>query len=600
MPSVPKYDSLQVQQAGYGNIGVSPVAPAEAFGAGQSNENVNQAAAGVLDESRKIALEEKRKADQVAFMGADRQASELQTQIQVHVSQMKGQDAFAAPDVAAKQWNDSVTKIKDGLANEEQQKAFDQAATNRWEELNRNTQFHVASEQKVFDEDQTNAYLKASKNAAVVSAHDDVAVSAELERQTSVAQQWAKRNGLSGSEAEKSKIAEITSGTMRDVIAARIDGGNTQGAVAYLNAHKADLTAEDSLHAQKIVEQGKTLDAGVAAWNQVQGMKLADGNPDEARMEHSVLSRSDLSTKEKLEVLSFVKARAREETMNKNREDAASERSFMNTVIKGRQDGQPLEDALKVANQSGKDAYDQAIKSEAVKKIYAPPSSSDPATFVSLWERIQDKSVDKSDIDLKMQQNMINAADWRSLREDYYKVNSDGKNDKEKNAYERVRILAQEQFGSDKDSSEKFMYDLHQANKGKSPEEIWKDANDKLKPATGTGLSLFGFNTGLFQTPQYKTDVERLDAQNLAWGKLHQDIGRKETNAIGQGILYGGKKTWNVGDVDAFANELGGYQNIQAGTKGHDAIQFLIRHNKLVTPANVKAVLERSSVGEND
>lgn len=604
MPIVPQYSNPQVQAQGLPNVSVGAQAPLEAFGGGQSAANVENASENVAEVGRNIAIEEKQRADQVMFMNGDRQASELQTGLMVKLNKMKGQDAFGAPDVIAQQWQDGVKQISAGLVNRQQQLAFEKAATGRWDELNRATQFHVASEQKIFDEDQTKSYIETSKNAAVVGAKDDQLVQNELERQGEVIKQWAARQGLSGTDSEKTKIAEVTSGTIRDVIGARIDAGDTKGAIQFLGDHKDSMVAADVLHSMKAVEEGKTLDAGMKEWGTVKSFMLADGVPDEARMEAHIMANPDLSDKEKVQVTSFVKARAREEVGNKNREDASTERQFMNTIVSGRQQGVTLENALKVANRYGRDDYDKAVKSEAVRKMYAPPEKSDPATYISLWERINEKNVDKADIDQGMQTSMINAQDWRTLRELYFKVNSDGKNEKEQQVYERVKILAQETFGSDKSGAEKFMYDLHQNNKDKDPSAIWKDANDKLQKDPKTGFSMFGWNTGLFRDPVYKADVDKLDAQNLAWGKLHQDIGRKEVNAIGQGVLYQagttGKKSWSVGDVNDFAQAMGGYDKIKQGTPGNNAIQFLVRHNKLVTPANVKAVLERSNLGDNN
>lgn len=599
MPVVQRYENRQIQQAGIPNVQLGSQVSADTFGGGQSQQRVGEAVQGVADIGRQVAIEEKKKADQVAFMQADRQASELQTNLLMNVSKMKGQDAFGAPDVVAKQWSDNVAKIKDGLSNSDQQAAFEKAATGRWEEINRTTQMHVSQQQQAFDEEQTKGYVEQSKNAATLGANDDETVATELQRQEAATRQWASRNGLSGTDAEKAKIAEVTSGTKREVISARLDSGNTKGAIDYFNSNKEGMTAADLIQAQKLIEDGKTLEQGVQSWDQLKGMKLSDGNPDAARMEKAIMSREDLSTKEKLNVLTFVKARAAEEVVNKTRQDAANERAFMNNIVSGRQQGVSLEDALKQVKNFGTDPYDQSIKAEAVRKTYAPPSVSNPETYIALWERIQDKNINKEDIDHEMQQNNINAADWRTLREALYKKTTDGNDEKEKQVYERVKILAAQNF-NDKIDQAKFMYDLHQRNKGKPAADVWKDANDMLAPDPKSGMSLFGFNTGLFKSPQYKADVDRLDAQNLAWGKLHQDIGRKETNAIGQGVLYSGKKQWGVADVDSFAQNFGGYQNIQPGTPAHNAIQFLIKNNRLVTPDNVKAVIEHSRVGSND
>jgi hypothetical protein len=187
----------------------------------------------------------------------------------------------------------------------------------------------------------------------------------------------------------------------------------------------------------------------------------------------------------------------------------------------------------------------------------------------------------------------VNFADWRSLREDHYKTLIDGRDPLEKANTERIKALADEKFGSKKVQREQFLYEVHVAGQGKTPDEVWKIANDKLDKAPGTGW--FGTNIGADQ--QYKVDLKTRDAERTAWGKAAQDIGGDTVKAVRKGLEMKKGAPASLSDFDAFTKELGGYDAVKPGTPTNNAIQSLIRHKSPVTPANIKAVLQRYPEG---
>jgi hypothetical protein len=603
VPQVPVYGGQQVRDAGLPGARVSTDAPAEAFGGGRAAQATSEASQGLLSQAHSIAQEEKQKADQLAFMSADKAASELQTQIQVQTSQMRGRDALGAPDLVQKQWQDGVKNIQDGLSNDAQKMAFARSVNSRYEDLNKHVQVHVADQMHAFAEQETQGYLESSRSAATANAFDDQAVAKEIARQNAVINENAVRNGYAtGADGQpsailKSKLDQALSQTHHDVILARLDAnqpGNVEAAQKYFDEHKSQMTGETQVSAAKAIDRADTQYLGNKMWNEVQGFKLSDGTPDEGKMEAHIMASDDLNDQKKAKIINYIKARSGEEIANRNRADSANDRSFMNDAIDARKQGQSMDDALKLVQKYGRDDYDQTLKADAIKKIYAPPSESDPATYVQTWERIQNGNASKKDIDEAFQNNKINASDWRKLREDWYKGEIEGHSPAMKDAMQRVNLLAETQFGSDKKSKDGFLYALHSEVAGKSPEEMIKAAQDKLKTAPGSGI----FGSDWFGTAQWKTDINRLDAQNTAWGKLHADVGKQETTAIGQGVLYAGKDKWGMADVDSFAKQFGGYESIKQGTPANNAIQSLMNRKQLVTPGNVKAVLERYKDGK--
>jgi hypothetical protein len=596
VPVVPKYQEPRVQEQGLAGVRISPDVSPEAFGTGRSFDKMEQATQQLGGVAQGIAQEEKKKADQIAHIAADGAASKAQTDLQVSISKMEGRDAAAAPDYAQEQWKKTIQPIRDGLSNDDQKLAFDKSTAARWDEIYKHTQLHVAGQLKAYDDKETDSYIQTSRNAAVLNAGDDDKVSAELARQTDAVKTWAQRNGVykegQPSPVYEAKLAQVLSNTHDDIIKAHLDAGNDQKAKDYFDAHKEQMDAKDVLSATKAIEDGMATTRGKNAWEQVKGIRLADGTPNEAKMREQVMAMPDLSEKEKEKAFDYVKTRASEDIANKNREDSARDRSFMNNVLNARKQGLPIDDAMKLVPRFGVDTYDQATKADVVKKIYAPPSDSDPATFIKTWERVQGNQATKAEIDAAKDNNLINVQDWRHLREEYYKVNTEGKNADQKVMEERIKALADQQYGSNKLARENFLYDLHTSTRGKSAEEKWKTANDKLKGDPETGI------WGFFQSSQWKTDIQKTDASNIAFGKLHEDLGRDVTNAIGQEALYSGKEKWGVGDVDAFAARYGGYDKIKSGTPVNNAAQSLLRRNQRASPANIDAVLKRYPDGK--
>lgn len=601
MPTVPRYPTSPIQQAALPSVRVSSDAPIEAFGGGPTQAGVGTAAQGVLSSVQDYVFEEKKKADQVAVMAADKSLSEEETRIQIQSSKMLGRDAAAAPDFAQSQWSDSVQKVRDSLSNDAQRMALDRSANTRYESLNKNVQLHTSNQLGIYDDSETKGYLDTSRNAAVLNAMDDARVNQELDRQKLALSDWATRKGIPADSAQfKDKLSSELSDTHKMVIASRLDSGlagNVELAQKYFADHRQDMTGTDIIAAEKEIDKADTRTMGNDAWSKVSQYQLADGVPDEARMQAAVMSTPGLSDEKKEKIWEIVKAKAGEYRADKSRADSANDRDFMNQLLAARKQGADLDGALVLANRMGRDDYDTALKEEAVKKVYAPPTESDPGTYIRLWEGVQDRSLSRLEIDAAYKANHINTGDWRGLREAYYNANTVDNKPEVKAAWERVKILSEDTFGSDNRSKERFLYEMHSSTQGMSPEEIWKSANDKLKSDASTTWRPFGFDTGLGADKQWQTDVSKRDAQNTAWGKLYGDIGQQEATAIGQGVLSKGRPTWGLGDVDAFATELGGYDKMKPGTPAHNAIQSLVRRKQLVTPANVKAVLEKHADG---
>ena len=601
MPTVPRYEP-RAQIQGAPNARVNTQAPAEAFGGGQGAAaeglaRVSNSLGGAASQFHEYVQEERKKADQVQLTGADSSTLELQTQLQIEADNMRLGDAFKAPDYVKEKWTAGAAKIREGLGTEEQKQRFDVMQAGRYASLNQHVSLHAASQARDLDEVNTKSWFINSRNSARLNSLDDGAVASTIAQQETFFDEYAARTGLPKDSpayiAEKQKELSATHAT---VIDGRLDSGFAGGfkaAESYFKANQANMTERDRTQAMAQIDRVDSIETGKVVFGATEGFKLADGQYDEAKMRAYVDALPDKTTEKKDKIWAHVKSLAGEATMNRNREDNANYRNFMNTVIQARRQGDSLESALTIAKQNSKDATDQANKEDAIRKIYSPPTASDPQAYIDLWQRTQSGKINPNDIDNAfLKDNRISANDWKSLKEDYYKVVIEGKSIDVKSAWDRIDILAKENIGS-KDAQNEFIYDLKVSGRGMSADELWKLANDKLKGAAGTGWFGSNFNA----QPQYKIDTQKRDAQNLGWGKAETELGKDTVMAIGKGTLYQGKETWSLQDLEGFSQALGGYDKILPGTPGRNAMQSLMKRNQLVTPANVNAVLSKHKDG---
>lgn len=593
MPQVPVYKGGRVQEAGLGNVRVGGDVSAEAFGGGRSEQQVTQSVDQFTGAVGRLADQAKKKADDVAFMSADRQLSEAEIRIQLDSKKMLGKDAAGSPDYAKEQWDKTVEDVSKGLANDDQKQLLMHSSNSRWQSLNNAVQTHTFGQLQQYDENETKGYLETSKSAAVLNADDPGRVGQEIVRQKFMMQEFATRHGIpADSEQFKQMQQDTISGTHQGVISAQIDSGNSAKAAKYFNEVKGEMKAADILTTEKSIKQGQILEQGQTAWKQYGSMRLADGTPDEAAIQAKVMANKSIAPDEREKVWDFVKSRAAEDIANKTRQDQARDRSFMNTAIQARQQGQPLEQAIKLANKFGVDSYDQATKMEAIKKIYAPPGDSDQAVKYKLWEGIQEGKTTSAEIDDALQKNLLNAKDWSAMKEERYKAEVEGRSPEMKSARDRVKQLSVQTFGSDKARSQAFELEVTEAARNKSPDEYWKIANDKIKTDPSTQNHFLWMQSLPFGGQEfYKSDAEKRGASSLAFGKANEDLGLDVVKSIGQGVARKGGKTFTPTDIEAFSQEFGGYQNIKPGTPVHNAIQSLMRRNKPIVPENIKAVL---------
>lgn len=598
MPTVPTYtDPMdQVKQEALPNVRSQIDAPAEAFGGGQSAKDLESSELGVAKDVTDVAQEFRNRADQTAHLAADTAASQLQTQIQVNVANMKGQDAFAAPDYAEKAWNDGVQKIRSGLNGPNQQLAFDKTSGSRFQDLNKSVQMHVNDQGNAYADQTDQAAIEQARTQAVVNAGDDSVIGKNIELQKASVDNWASRHGIpQDSPAYANKLMSEMSATHRDVVQAKLEAGLDDDAKEYLSNNKDSMTSADFLHAQGALENSEVIGTSQDMFQDVlskPGMKYGDGTLNgEAIRKYVMENTPDMSSEKQLKVLSQVKAQGAEYNKDRYHTIQNNELDFTNNVVSDRKNGVPIDQAMLRVGSAATGAYDAALKTAFIQKTYAPPEATTVMIHEQLKEGIKNGTVGLDNIDAAMKTGDIGPTEWAELRQLQLKTAADGIDPISKDANKNIQDMAKDKFGSSKEKIDQFNYVLDKKTAGQSPAQKLITAQEELKNVPDPAPWAF------FDVPKYKVDYQGIQNQTKAVGAIYNDLGYKQAQAISSGMTKGNPYQRNTDpseNIHSFADSLGvKYEDLKVGTPTNNAVQSLMSKNKQVTPNSVQMVLKK-------
>lgn len=604
-PEVQTYGSPKVEEEALPGVRVQPHADLASFGGGQAAEGAFSAASGVAKEAGELASQEFDRANQVAHLAADNAQAQKQAEIQTNVSKMYGQNSLGASDYVKKEWDKFTQDQAGNASNRVQQMAIQRSAASRSQELNRYTTQHVSQQMEQFADEQFKGGIENATSLAVMNPNDQANVQSQLERANALMIDQANRKGIykdaNGQETDAFKaMKEVTLGQFhKSVIQSMLDKDDPEGVNAakeYLATHKEEMGGQTYKAARNTFENAETKQLGMDAWDEMKGMRLADGTPDTGKMERQIMADQSLPVARKLQIVQFVKARAGEERVQFYQQVASNDRSFADQVTKARTQGVPMATAMNLAEKFSRDPVDRQQKMAYVQTTYGPPSDSDPDTKVNLRERIEMGQASLADIDT-VRGKQLNDQDWMQLRQEYFKAQVEGHTPQMKLVNNQIKELSVQNFGSDRTRSSRFKDAVDAATQGMSPDEKYKTAVDMIKkdPATQHDWPLIGKWGG---QAAFEVSSQQSAAHAIAMGQASQDVGHDEVMAIGQGVMHTGAKSYGPADVDKFAQEFGGYEQIKKGTPVNNAIQTIMQSGQVVSPEGVRWVLARSKNGK--
>lgn len=252
MPRVPVYEQ-KVAPAALPGVRLGATTSPRTFGA-----DIGAGLANVGDAVNKVYLEEKKKADQIAVLDADRAIVEFETSSlydpKAGALTKRGRDAFGLPDTLLGAYDAKVAEIEKGLTNDEQRLAFKRSAISRRLDFDRTLQRHVASEIRKYDDQATESYLANETDAAIASGDmDRIALSIDRSRAALVDHQ--KRNGLPP-EWLNQRIAAVQTKVHGGTIDRLLATGQDLAAKAYYGEHKAEIGGTELARIEKALEVG--------------------------------------------------------------------------------------------------------------------------------------------------------------------------------------------------------------------------------------------------------------------------------------------------------------------------------------------------------
>lgn len=314
--------------------------------------------------------------------------------------------------------------------------------------------------------------------------------------------------------------------------------------------------------------------------------KLSNGELNLAVITKTIQADNSIPVDKQNKLINFMESKNNQQKMFKNQQEAAADRLFFNDIVEAKKSNMLLEDALKLTVDQKYsvmgDNYEILQRKKIVEALYKPIDPiTNESTYNVLRERINLGEKDmKFAVDEAYNRGLLSHGDYRGLRGD----SLNGVTQEIKDAHDEIKALAVGKFGKfDKEETEKFLRKTIEATRGMSPKEMIVYARESFEKVPKTGW--FKDDT------KYEVAAKQQDIENVKWGILDQTIGANTVRKIGYGVIRTNtdqRKTWNVDDVNRFADAFGGLENIKKGT----AVGYVIENMTTpVTVENVKAIL---------
>ncbi len=305
MPTVPNPRSPSVGEEPLPSARISPQAPSEAFGSGAANRRVDLTA--VQDVAYNIYADEKRKADESVITDLGSKLSALETDLKIKTRQRLGQDAFAAPDEVADEWEKATGDIAKSANNDTQRRAFGELKASHYRELNDAVQVHVADQRQKYDAQVTDSYVTNERNAALSSFDNPVRVGLSIANQRSAITDYLNRiyNGKVPAGLVEQRVADATTATHVGVIDRMLAADQDRAAQTYFDDVKDQIKGDDLAKVERALQEGstraesqrqsdrilgstKTEAEAISEVRKIEDAKVRDSTEDRVRREWSI------------------------------------------------------------------------------------------------------------------------------------------------------------------------------------------------------------------------------------------------------------------------------------------------------------------------
>lgn len=267
MPKVPVYESAQVAPtatpAPY-DSGVNARTLSEGQAGTEGMQNMGRALQGAGDLFSNEAVEAQALANQVRVDAALNQVRQRQLELTYNPDEgyvnKKGAAALDPDDMGrslpqryTERLQETINTAVDGLGNDLQRRVFEQHAAALSTQFTGNVQGHMLQEYRQFGMETQQGTVRLAADAAKLNWGNPDQIATQI--QSAQAAVW-KAGQIAGEPANltKAKMQETTSAIHTGVIGAALENNNPAYALAYINAKKSEMTADDLLKANSVVK----------------------------------------------------------------------------------------------------------------------------------------------------------------------------------------------------------------------------------------------------------------------------------------------------------------------------------------------------------
>ena len=256
MPTVPRYQQ-QVQERQTPDVRLPDSAPAGAFGVGAQGQASRNATRNLISTADKLYEQERKKADDLAFMKADYKASIIQTDIERAVKGRRGEDALTASKDAQEEWDKKTAELLDTANGVNQRGRIQRSLLQRKASIYKTAESHQQNEILNYTKEQATAYVEAERNSAIENYDDPNAVGLSIERQKAALTKILDNVGIStNTPAGKKVLEEAISNTHVGIINRMLSDEKDVDAKGYFDAIKDEIAPGAYEKVQKVLEEG--------------------------------------------------------------------------------------------------------------------------------------------------------------------------------------------------------------------------------------------------------------------------------------------------------------------------------------------------------
>lgn len=560
---------------------LSPNAPLEAFGGGESAARVSQGAANLNQGAVELAQKQQDEKDQMLLGQADLDLQKAKTSAMAQAMQLRGQNADQAVATGQKLYEDEVKSIYKNMTTPRQQASFRNYANNHAADLVTTLTNFKTTETMKWDKNTTDSRVTNYVNEGIQSGGNLKEIVKQEAQITTTWADYGRRMGWSNDEID-SNVRESLSVMHGGVIANYLSQGQYKLAQGYYKDHEGSIAEARKPSLMAELRAGAITDKSVEFWKQMgTTYRMENGNPDIEKMNAKIMGLPGYTDQEKLKIAENVKGLAYEQIRATAQHKEDQKEIFMDFATKARSSGVSLDQALQQVGKYADPAhpYDYALKTRMLQEVYGPAKESDPQTLLNFRNQLLAGPVDQSALDKAFyKDDKLSLADYVSLGGKNLKVTTKGISPADKFTETKINSMVAAEFKDDPQNQTRFIHYLEQATKGMQPQAKMEWAAKAL----GVDDSENPYKD---MKIDWKSELKNQNAQTAQWSELNQTLGSEVVNAIGKGYSQsrGLQGKWEPSDISNFVDSMGGVEEFKPGTANYNAIQVLIKNGYPIT-----------------